>query len=340
MSLKLSKRDGVWYVTGYEAGHRIRKSTHIDAVGRDNKARAEAVLDEVRDALRKQAAEGNDAVIKIGYLVEHYLHGKQPLYSSRVIRTFAFFGNETPISAAIDRIDDFRIDLIKRKLKPSTITNALTIVATVFRYARERKWTDKVVKIDKPKVKLTAKALKEEEVDALIEHAEDWLKPHLIFLRNTGLRSGELMTLRREDVDLVNRRAVIRNTKNGEDRVIPLNAAALKVIKEIPFDGLLFRDKDGKPWAYSKDMANKFLYRPVVQAAKAAGIRHVTPHMLRHTFATRLVEAGASMVVVQALGGWKSMESAARYAKADLRTQDKYANLISKDYQEDDHDGN
>lgn len=332
MPLKLTKREGVWYVTGTEGGHRIRRSTHIDAVGRDNKARAEAVLNEVRDAIRKQAAQGNDAVIKVGFLVDHYLQGKHVRHASITRRLFSHFGEDTAIADAIDMVDDYRILMHQRGYKAATIVNYLTIITTVFRYARQRKWTERVVEVEKPKVKLAVKSLKEDEVDALIEHADDWLKPHLIFLRNTGLRTGELLTLKRDDVDLINRRAVIRDTKNGEDRIIPLNAAAVKVVKDLPFDGILFRNHVGLPFAYSKDDGAHYLNRPVAAAAKRAGIRHVTPHMLRHTFATRLVEAGANIEIVRALGGWKSITMAARYGKADLRTQDEYANLISNDY--------
>lgn len=332
MPLKLTKRGGVWHITGTEAGYRIRKSTHIDAVGRDNKARAEAMLNEVRDTLRRQAAQGNDAVIKVGFLVDHYLQGKSPRHSDITRRIFSFFGDDTTISDAIDMIDDYRIQMHQKELKPATIVNYLANITAVFAYAQKRKWTDRVVKLDKPKVKLAIKALKENEVNALIDHAPDWLKPHLIFLRNTGLRTGELLTLKRDDVDLENRRAVIRDTKNGEDRVIPLNDAAVKVIRDLPFDDILFRNHEGQPFGYSKDDGNHYLNRPVAAAAKRAGIRHVTPHMLRHTFATRLVEAGANIEVVRALGGWKSITMAARYGKADLRTQDQYANLISKDY--------
>lgn len=332
MPLKLTKRDGVWYVTGTEAGHRVRKSTHLSAVGRDNKARAEAMLADFRDDIRKKVAQGNDAVVTIGFLIDHYLEGKAHHYAYTTRMIFSFFGDDTPINEAIKKVDDCRFEMIKRKLKPGTINNYLTIIGTVFRYARQRKWTDQELSIEKPRIKLTVKSLREDEVDALIDAAEEWLKPHLIFLRNTGLRTGELLCLKREDVDLENRRAVIRETKTGEDRVIPLNEAAINVVKNLPFDGVLFRDHQGLPFNYVKSRCGHYIDRATIRAAKAAGLRHITPHMLRHTFATRLVEAGANIVVVQALGGWKSVASAARYGKADLRTQDKYANLISKDY--------
>lgn len=332
MPLKLIKRDGFWYVTGTEAGCRIRKTTHIEVGGRDNKALAEAKLNEIRDALRKMASNDSDAVIKIGFLVDHYTQGKAHRHVEITRRIFRYFGDDTSIADAIAMIDDYRLDMHRRNLKPATIVNYLANITAVFAYALKRGWTGKTVKLEKPKVKLAIKSLQEAEVDALIEHADEWLKPHLIFLRNTGLRTGELLTLERRDIDVENRRAIIRDTKNGEDRIIPLNAAALKVLADLPNEGILFRNHEGKPFAYSKDNGAHYLNRPVAAAAKRAGIRHVTPHMLRHTFATRLVEAGANIEIVRALGGWKSITMAARYGKADLRTQDEYANLISKDY--------
>lgn len=330
--LKLTQRDGYWYVMGTELGQRVRKSTGIAIEEKASKSKAEAALRAVRKEIEQQVNDASDKSMTIRDLVDHYIQGKTDKHGETVIRIFSFFGDDTKIDAAIDKLDAYRLWLHKRGYKPSTIANYLTIVVTVFAYARKRGWTAKVFEADKPKINSSVKALQEKEVEALIEHSPDWLKPHIIFLRNTGLRVGELMTLRRDDIDFAQRRAVIRDTKNGEDRVIPLNDAAMNVIAALPHDGLLFRDHEGKPFKYSKDGGNNHLNRPMAAASKRAGIRHVTPHMLRHTFATRLVEAGANIVVVQKLGGWKSMDIAARYGTADLRLQDEYATLISKDY--------
>jgi integrase len=334
MPLKLSKRCGVWQITGTELGIRVRRSTGIEIAGKDNRAQAEEALHAAREDIRKKrkSALGGDEVIKIGFLVDHYLSDKDPRTAEVTRRIFSWFGDDATIADAIDLIDNYRLEMHKRQLSPGTIVNYLANLKAVFNHARARGWTDREITIDKPRVSLEVKSLSEDEVDALIAHADPWIRPHLIFLRNTGLRSGELLSLRREDVDLSTRRAIIRDTKNGEDRIIPLNAAAIQVIKDLPWDGILFRDADGQPFPYSKQKGGSFLNRPVARAAKAAGIRHVTPHMLRHTFATRLVEAGASMEVLKKLGGWKSINMAARYGNADLRVQDKYATMISNNF--------
>lgn len=81
MPLKLVKRDGVWYVTGTEAGYRIRKSTHVSAAGRDNKTWPEAMLAEFRNDIRKKAAQGHDAVVKSGFLVDDWLRWEDPRHS-------------------------------------------------------------------------------------------------------------------------------------------------------------------------------------------------------------------------------------------------------------------
>ncbi|GEO42171.1 hypothetical protein SAE02_63190 [Skermanella aerolata] len=78
MPRKPVKRNGYWYATGTEAGHRIRKSTHISAVGRENKARAESMLSQFSEDIRKKAAQGHDAVVKAGFLVDHRLHREEP----------------------------------------------------------------------------------------------------------------------------------------------------------------------------------------------------------------------------------------------------------------------
>ena len=335
MALQLVQRAGYWYVMGTEFGQRIRKSTDVPIEEKGSQKKAEKALREISKSLEKSLAEKPESGMTVRELVDHYVQGKASNHADTITRIFSFFGDDAKIDKAIDRIDDYRVYLHKRGHKPATIANYLTHVVTVFGYARKRGWTTKTFEVDKPKIRMQVKSLREEEVDALVEHSPDWLKPHLIFLRNTGLRVSELMALTREDIDLENRRAIIRDTKNGEDRIIPLNDAAMRVLADLPNEGTLFRNSDGKPFAYVKGEPANFLNRPIIAAAKRAGIRHVTPHMLRHTFATRLVEAGANIVVVQALGGWKSLNMAARYGKADLRAQDQYANLISKDYTHD-----
>jgi integrase len=334
MPLKLTKRSGYWQISGTELGIRLRRSTGIEVAGKENRALAEEALHAARGEIRqkKKSSKGGDEVIKIGFLVDHYLSDKDPRTAEVTRRIFSWFGDDTTIADAIARIDDYRVEMHQRTLAPGTIANYLANLKAVFNHARARGWTDREITIDKPRISHEVKSLSEEEVDALISHAEPWIRPHLIFLRNTGLRTGELLSLRRQDVDLTTRRAVIRNTKNGEDRIIPLNEAAIQIIRDLPWDGILFRDAAGQPFNYTKEKGGAFLNRPVTRAAESAGIRHVTPHMLRHTFATRLVEAGASMEVLKKLGGWKSISMAARYGNADLRVQDQYAKLISNDF--------
>jgi integrase len=135
----------------------------------------------------------------------------------------------------------------------------------------------------------------------------------------TGLRQGELLALRWEDVDptrgrLLVRRAVARGVvatpKSGKSREIPLNEkplAALKLQRHLRGE-LVFCDDAGKMLCKG---ACKW---PVWTACKRAGLRRVGWHTLRHTFASHLVTRRAPLKAVQDLLGHSTIEMTIRYS--------------------------
>ena len=88
-------------------------------------------------------------------------------------------------------------------------------------------------------------------------------------------------------------------TKNKEKRTIPLNDIVLDVLKAVGkvrhISGYVFTSKDGKK------LNGQHIYRAVQRSAKSAGINELRFHDLRHTFATRLVQAGIDLYVVKEL---------------------------------------
>jgi integrase len=142
-------------------------------------------------------------------------------------------------------------------------------------------------------------------------HPWDWEEPlwQMGFALNTGMRKAEEFTLTWDQVDFKNRIIHLDKTKNGSDRYVRLNTAALAILTQLKgrkdrlgysMDSPVFSIKDPSGWFDA--------------AVKRAGIEDVTWHTLRHTFASRLVMLGVNLKTVQVLMGHKSIRMTARYA--------------------------
>ena len=72
------------------------------------------------------------------------------------------------------------------------------------------------------------------ELQILLSHCPDWLKPIVELAVATGMRRGEILSLRHLDVDLTHGCLMLRQTKNGEGRIVPLNAWAQRILTALP----------------------------------------------------------------------------------------------------------
>jgi len=123
-----------------------------------------------------------------------------------------------------------------------------------------------------------------DEAVRLIECCPSSLRPIVITAVCTGLRKGEIVHIKWNDIYFANRIIFIANTKNGEKREVPVNdylTETLKSIKKHDASPYVFCDKDGKPYY---DFGKSF-----ATALNKAGIKDFRFHDLRHTFASNLV---------------------------------------------------
>lgn len=144
--------------------------------------------------------------------------------------------------------------------------------------------------------------------DACVPH----LLPVVVLTLQTGMRKGEVSGLLWQEVDL-NRKVIHlsgNRTKNGSGRTIPLNPTALGVIREALQQGVTSLDfvfhRDGKPLGDFKRSFNS--------ACQRAGLKGVTFHTLRHTFASGLVARGVSLLTVKDLLGHADLSTTLRYS--------------------------
>jgi len=129
---------------------------------------------------------------------------------------------------------------------------------------------------------------------------------------HTGMRRSEQFTLDWSEVDMDAKRIHLLKTKNGSDRVIPLNSVALAALKrqrEVSGDAKrVFITAGGKPFI------RKAIRGWLDEALVTAKIQDFSWHCLRHTFCSRLVMAGVPLKTCQELMGHKTIQMTARYA--------------------------
>ena len=132
----------------------------------------------------------------------------------------------------------------------------------------------------------------------------------------TGLRIDEALSLRVEDIDGARSVLRVQRGKGGKPREVKLSPALYGWLRRY-----WVREQPAKPYVFAKRQTGKPPTQETMRdalrlAAEHASIKkHVTPHVLRHCFATHLLEAGTDVRVVQALMGHSSIHTTARYAQ-------------------------
>lgn len=179
-----------------------------------------------------------------------------------------------------------------------------------------------------PLAKKTVKlplVLSKEEVQQMMRATTN-LKHRLLlhFLYYAGLRLDEARNLQVQDIDLQRDIIHLRTTKGNKERIIFFHERikellAMQDLKE----GLLFRSQQGKKYV------KRSIQAIVETATKKAGIsKNVTPHTLRHSFATHLLEGGADIRYIQALLGHANLKTTQIYTHIANKDIKKLANLL------------
>lgn len=135
-----------------------------------------------------------------------------------------------------------------------------------------------------------------------------------MLLYGTGLRVNEAARLETRDIDAERGVIVLRKGKGNHERLAMLSAPLLEQLRDY-----WRQEQPPAPWVFASRTGNHLYVQTarlaLVRAALSAGIdKKVTPHVLRHSFATHLLENGTDLRVIQVLLGHKTMHSTVRYA--------------------------
>ena len=220
-----------------------------------------------------------------------------------------------------DHIVDFLGDLYRQGLDSRTVARNLVSLRNVFRFALTEGAlsADPTLNLESPKVRRSLPVyLRMEDVDRLLNQPDPSTalglrdRAMLEVLYSTGLRVSELVNLKVSDFEM--RMGCLRCIGKGDkERLVPVGRKALAVVqaylgKSRP---LLLRGRDAgraNPWIFLNRFGNRLsriaVWRLLTAYGRRAGIRaRLSPHKLRHSFATHLLERGADLRSVQLMLG-------------------------------------
>lgn len=254
-------------------------------------------------------------------------------YYLKAIERFARFFHTSPDRLNQTHLRQYQAYLLReRKLAPRTVK--LHVSALRFFFVKTLKRPYVLEDIPFPKVPRRLPAiLTTEEVVRLIDGAKNLThRTMLMVLYSTGMRNAELRHLQVRDIDSRRMLIHIQHGKGGRDRYVPLSATLLATLR------VYYRWMRPKTWLFPGTIHNWRADKPITpkvvwdacrDAARRAKLeKPVSAHLLRHSYATHLVEAGADLRTVQLLLGHVKLEHTVVYLHLSQRHLQAVANPL------------
>jgi integrase/recombinase XerD len=257
--------------------------------------------------------------------IRRYLH---------FVEDFARYFSQSPDKLGLEHLRTYQVYLLKqRKLSVGSVVNQ--IAALRFFFVRTLRRPEFREFLPYPRVgKNLPGILSREEVSRLINASRNLFQRTLLMvLYGTGMRRAEVARLKLSHVD--SQRMIIRvvEGKGRKDRDLPLSPALLETLRAhwrwlkpqtYLFPSRRYRDRE-------QPISDKAVWLACTEAAQQAGIRkRVTPHTLRHSWATHLLEAGTDLRTIQLLLGHEDLETTAKYLHVSQRHLQQISNPLEE----------
>jgi site-specific recombinase XerD len=209
------------------------------------------------------------------------------------------------------------------KLSPRTIEGQTAALRFLFVKTLGRSYLPDQIPFPKCHKRLPT-VLSQQEVTKLIDSAGSLMHRAMIMtLYATGVRRAELCRLKVSDIDSERMVLHVQQGKGGRDRDVPLSPKLLEILREywrwMKPRTYLFPGMENN-WRADVPITEKVVWTAVSTAAKGARVtKRVSPHTLRHSFATHLLEAGADLRTIQMLLGHAKLADTTVYLHLSRR---------------------
>ena len=238
----------------------------------------------------------------------------------RHVKTFAAFLGRSPDTATSEDLRRFQLHMAKQQIGAATINSAIAALRFFFIVTLERPDLVRPLRIVSEPRKAPV-VLSQEEVARLLEAAPGLkYKAALSVAYGAGLRVSEVANLKVSDIDRERMTLRVEQGKGQRDRYVMLSPRLLELLRE------WWHAARPQVWLFPgqnpiNPVTARQLNRAVTAAKDLAGIsKRVSPHTLRHSFATHLLEQGADIRVIQVLLGHAKLETTALYTRVAVST--------------------
>lgn len=298
--MTLFKRGGVWWAYWWIDGVRSHAST-----GTGNKRLAQQIEQKLRDEAiaRKHGLIVTDPHLTFGQLAARFIADAAPTdyQLGRLEELLPFFADREITTINKGHAAEYRLWRKRQKaVSDATVNRDLSVMRRILNWAVDNAQilaTPFARLRLAPERKLKTRVLSVREEPLLLAACSAYFRPIVTMALDTGMRRGELLNQRWEDVDLDRKLLLVTKSKTitGEAREIPLSGRVYEFLHEQ-------QKRDGYLFTYRKQPIHlvKTAWRG---ALERSGVRRLRFHDLRHTFATRLMEAGVVADVRRALMG-------------------------------------
>src|SRR5580698_2158036 len=238
----------------------------------------------------------------------------------RHVRTFAAFLGRSPDTTTSEDLRRYQLHLAKQQISPGSINAATAALRFFFTVTLERPDLVRPLRIVTEPRKAPV-VLSQEEVSRLLQAAPGLkYKAALSAAYGAGLRVSEVTHLKVSDIDSERMMLRVEQGKGQRDRDVMLSPQLLQLLRE------WWKAARPQVWLFPgqnpiNPVTARQLNRAVTAAKDLAGIsKRVSPHTLRHSFATHLLEQGVDIRVIQVLLGHAKLETTALYTRVAVNT--------------------
>jgi integrase len=319
------KGSGNWFVRIYHGGRRYKRRAA-------SKSHARQLRDEIRVAIRRGEwpPKAKSRTVLFDELLDDYRYAKRREGKAVMQGEFAWrrlhaaFGGRRADELSAREVESLRDEMLQT-LSVASVNRHLTLLRAIL----NRAVRDGRLDMEKnPAIKLLKETngrvryLSDGEEAHLMESLPAWLRPLVLTAIHTGLRRGELLKLRWNDVDLIAGAITISKGKSGFTERIPINQTVRQVLARVHGE----RRQWARATGDARELFGRFVFcapgggylhalnRYWYPAMKRAGIEDFRFHDLRHTCLSRLAMKGADFYAIQRLARHRRPEMTMRYA--------------------------
>ena len=261
------------------------------------------------------------------YSVHTFNAYKKDLFSFLDFLKFEQKGKITPDLIRRKDIKNYLIYLSQKGFDPASIQRKLSTLRSFFKYLQRRLKvkTNPASSLEAPKrKKRLPRALSWPQVKSLLEPSlyqkeKEGLRDRAILelLYNTGLRLAEMSSLKRGDIDFQTGEIKVLG-KGNKERIVPFGENAAKILT-----GYLDSKNSKDDFIFSNKYGEKLGRRGIARVVKKYGAKVIeekkfSPHVLRHSFATHLLDEGANLLAVKEMLGHEKLSTTQIYAHVSL----------------------